>query len=181
MYSVEEILCASFRDNPSVVYAVGESETRRRALITYSIQQARQAGRIYHADHSAAVVLFKNKKPSFIRNVIPTFNLIFKGLRSNTLRIMKKEKLIHAIHQQFQIPDDSVYLWYIGTHPAHCGNGSGSKLLAEILDEFSAKTIILETSVKKNIDWYGKFGFQVYHTEETGNSLLYFLKKDGSL
>lgn len=181
MYSLKEILSNSFTDNFSVISAVGTSRFRRDSLIDYSILQAKHSGKIYDTGYAAALILFKNKKPSFFENCIPVLALIIKSLRWNTLKINKKETIVEAVHAKFSISEDAVYLWYIGTHSSRQGEGLGSKLLAEIIQEFHTKTIILETSVESNVHWYEKFGFTVYHAEYFEGTILYFLKRDSAI
>ena len=178
MYRLKEILSNSFTNNLSVLSAVGTSHSRRDSLIDYSIGQAKRSGKIYDNGYAAALIIFKNKKQSFIRNFIPVLTLVIKSLRGNTFKISRKEKVVLAIHRQHEIPSNAVYLWYIGTHSSKQGEGHGSKLLSEIISEFHCKTIILETSVESNIHWYGRFGFEVYDVEELNGIKLYFLKRE---
>ncbi len=161
MYNLKEILSNSFTDNFSVISAVGTSQYRRDSLIDYSIHQAKRSGKIYDTGYAAALIIFKDKKPSFTENIIPVLTLVIKSLRGNTFKISRKEKIVDVIHSQYAIPSDAVYLWYIGTHSSRQGEGLGSKLLLEIIQEFPAKTIILETSVELNVHWYQKFDFNL--------------------
>ena len=71
------------------------------------------------------------------------------------------------------------YLWFIGVDPEHQNEGIGSILLDDIIEDSERKRrpIYLETSTVKNLPWYKKFGFQIYH-ELNLSYKLFFLKRD---
>ena len=88
------------------------------------------------------------------------------------LKILKRESKI----KQFHPHDQFVYLWFIGVHPHHQGNGCGTKLLNEVLEKYD-KEIYLETSTVNNIPWYKKFGFEIYNEINDFGYKFYMLKK----
>ena len=65
------------------------------------------------------------------------------------------------------------YLWFIGVDPTNQSKGVGSQLMNEIIAEAKehSRIICLETSTIKNIPWYEKFGFVIYHQFDFGYEL----------
>lgn len=181
MSSLKEILSDSFRNNFSIQYAVGQSRQRRDALIQYCIVLTRKYGKIYQSHQSAALVLFRNQKPPLLGNVFSVMRVIIKALRFNTLKVNKREKLVDGIHKLYNLPADAVYLWYIGTREKEQGKGGGTAMLEQIITDWGHRTIYLETSAHRNITWYQRFGFVVYHEERIEDKALFFLARLPSL
>ena len=67
------------------------------------------------------------------------------------------------------------YLWFIGVHPNAQHKGAGSQLMQEIIRESEriSRPLYLETSVVKNVAWYKRFGFGVYHELDLGYTLFF--------
>ncbi|WP_262511119.1 GNAT family N-acetyltransferase [Chitinophaga flava] len=53
-------------------------------------------------------------------------------------------------------------LWFIGVMPGTQRQGIGRQLLREAVAH-SGCPVYLETSMKENVQWYRKNGFEVYH------------------
>jgi ribosomal protein S18 acetylase RimI-like enzyme len=67
------------------------------------------------------------------------------------------------------------YLWFIGVDPEYTNKGAGTRLLHEIIKD-SDRPIYLETSVHRNLSWYQKNGFELYHTLPFPYGPLYLLR-----
>lgn len=71
------------------------------------------------------------------------------------------------------------YLWFIGVDPDFQNTGIGSILLDELVEDskFKKRPIYLETSTLKNLPWYKKFGFNIYHEADLSYKL-FFLNRE---
>jgi hypothetical protein len=98
--STIDILSDAFDGNGSIQYATNNSSKRRKALIRYSYQQARLKGQLYKDGDTAALLIFKDKRVGFLKELPSTLYLVFNSLQFNTLKVAKKEERIKAIHQQ---------------------------------------------------------------------------------
>lgn len=90
---------------------------------------------------------------------------------SRLFKILKREKTIKAK----QPKSDFIHLWYIGVLNSHQNKGEGSKILKEFLELKKNENIpfYLETSTKRNLNFYKKFGFEL--VEEIRDELPYTL------
>lgn len=175
---VIEILTSSFASNLSVNYIVKQDadlELRIRGLMEYAFKVCMAFGKVVLEDdrNACALVLFPDKKGFSLRALAWDIVLLFRvvGLR-NASKILRRETLIKKQH-----PSDRLYyLWFIGVHPAHKGVGIGSDLLTELIADAKVidRPIYLETSTVKNIPWYQKFGFEVYHEIDIGYNLFFY-------
>ncbi len=71
------------------------------------------------------------------------------------------------------------YLWQIAVDPDHQQKGLGSILMEKVTQySFSQqRPIYFEAVILRNVMWYKKLGFTVYHEADL-NSKVFFLKKD---
>jgi len=91
------------------------------------------------------------------------------------LENIKKTLAREAIIKKIQPKEQMYYLWFIGVDPANQNTGIGSELLKELIEDSKLKErpIFLETSTLKNLPWYKKFGFNVYHEAELSYKLFF--------
>ena len=166
---VIDILSSSFKENKSVNLVVGGDNEKIPALMSYSYEMAELTGKIFISENRKAVglILFPRKKKfsfkSFYEDLKLAINVI--GLR-RVPTILKRESLIKKHHPN----DPFIHLWYIGVNPVDSGKGYGGMLLKEII-EFADKKgqdIHLETSTKRNIDFYENHGFENFANIDTG-------------
>lgn len=166
-HKVINILTSAFMNNPSVNYIIKQDRKKRariEALMDYSFEVCFNAGKVLLNDNetACALVSFPDKKKSSMSSFWNDINFVFNvvGLGGIT-KVLQREKIIHANYPNSHI----YYLWFIGVDQDQQNRGEGSKLLIEILKDASdyARPIFLETSVSRNIDWYQKFGFEVYN------------------
>jgi ribosomal protein S18 acetylase RimI-like enzyme len=93
---------------------------------------------------------------------------------SGISKAIEREKEIKSAYPN---PKSMFYLWFIGVKPEHQGQGRGSRLLKRLTEEALKKnrSVFLETSTRRNLPWYKKHGFEIYHEHDFSYNL-YFLK-----
>lgn len=177
---ITEILTYAFEQNASVNYIVKQDELRLiriKRLMEYAFKICCRYGKVVLSDDRNACALVQLKKKKFsIHTLLWDIQLIFyvTGI-ANIPKVLKRESLISKQHPT----DKFYYLWFIGVHPVNKGMGAGSLLLSELVADAHTKQIpiYLETSTIKNIAWYEKFGFQVFHKLNFGYNLFFLQKK----
>lgn len=174
-----DILTESFDTNQSVNYIIKKDNKRVkriRALMDYSFETCRRFGEILMSEdrNACALIVYPDKKKTTLQSISLDLKLIFQcvGFR-NIKKTLRRESLIKKV----QPKESMTYLWFIGVNPEKQGNGIGSRLLSDILENsmMENRPVYLETSTLNNLSWYKKFDFDVYHEEDLGYKL-YFLK-----
>lgn len=176
-----EILVKSFDANSSVNYIIKQDENREKrlnALMNYSFQMCMMFGEVFlSGDNKAcALIMYPDKKKMNLRSILLDLKLIVKSVGfANIKKTLRREKLINDIQPKIL----RSYLWFIGVNPEAQNQGVGSKFLQEIINNSNSKNrpMYLETSTVKNLPWYKKFGFEVYHKHDLPYQL-YFFKRD---
>lgn len=178
---IVSILSSSFQDNKSTNYIVKQDDRRNarlQKLIEYSYEVCSLFGEVFLSNDrkACALILLPEKKRTTLRSIILDARLAFSviGL-SNIKKAMSRESKISKLHPTSLF----YYLWFIGVDPADQGKGIGTDLLNEVIGEAAKQNrpIYLETSTLKNIPWYKKFGFVIYHTLDFGYEL-YCMKRE---
>lgn len=178
---VVAILVNSFNQNQSVNYVVKQDskrEARLRALMEYSFDVCLLFGDVFlTTDKKGCVlVIYPDKKKTTPKSILLDVKMIFNcmGL-SNLKKAINREAAISTVHPSGLI----YYLWFIGVNSINQNKGIGSQLLQDVILEGQKqnRTICLETSALKNLPWYEKFGFSIYHEFDFGYKL-YCLKKE---
>lgn len=164
---IVDILTDAFADNRSVNYVVKQDRhrlTRIRWLMRYAVATGRDFGKVWLSPdrQAAAVTLLPDTKRVSVASVRRDVVLAFlsTGWR-NVHKTLRREAQIKAIHPE----EPFCHLWFLGVEEEFQGQGLGSRLLQEIIDHYEVqrRAIYLETSTLRNIPWYKKFGFKVYH------------------
>ena len=80
-------------------------------------------------------------------------------------------------------PDEpNWFIDHLGVDPARQGDGVGSSLLRFALGKASADglPLFLETGRERNVDYYTRFGFEVFHDEDApgGGPHVWFMRRD---
>ena len=178
---VVNLLVQSFDDNQSVNYIVKQDDKRIqriRVLMDYSFEICSLFGAIYLSNDkkACALIVFPDQKRTTLKSILLDLKLILfcVGL-SGIKKALSRESLIKKI----QPKEKMYYIWFIGTDKSNQHSGIGSKLLQEIIEDADSKKlpIYLETSTLKNLPWYERFGFEIYHKLKLSYTL-YFLKRD---
>lgn len=177
---VVDILTKSFDTNQSVNYIVKQDKDRRKrvsALMDYSFEVCYLFGDVFLSDDkkACALVTYPDKKKTTLKSILLDVKLILScvGLK-NIKKTLARESAINKI----QPKEPKYYLWFIGVDPEYQNEGMGSVLLNEIIEdsEYKKRQIYLETSTLKNLPWYKKFGFDIYHELDLSYKL-FFLKR----
>ncbi len=172
---VVDILSTAFDENRSVNYIIPQDQFRKkriRALMDYSFETCFLSGNVYLSDDEKAVVLvsFPERKKMSFRSILADLKLISKGTGfGNILKVLQREKAISSHY-----PDTPIYyLWFIGVSPGYQNQGIGGRLLTEVIRDAEnlGRPVYLETSTEKNLPWYSKAGFTIYHQMDFGYTL----------
>jgi len=179
---VVSILAASFHDNQSVNFIVKQDTKRLKRierLMEYSFECCLQFGNVFLSDDRkgcALVLLPETRHPSLKSWRLDAWLAISCIGLANLRRTMAREAAIKRLH-----PAGSryYYLWFLAVEPSFQNQGRGTILLNQLMDRARSlsRPVYLETSTLKNIPWYGKFGFSVYHRLDL-NYPLYFMRTD---
>ena len=172
---VVDVLSKSFGDNKSVNYIIKQDrkrDQRIRKLMEYSFDICHLFGNTFLSENKegCALIVMPDKKRTTAKSILLDLKLALSviGL-SNIKKVMNRESIINKLHPKTPF----YYLWFIGVEPADQGNGIGTKLMNDVINEakINHRPIYLETSTLKNIPWYEKFGFIVYHKLDFGYEL----------
>lgn len=177
---VVDILTKSFDTNQSVNYIIKQDAKRVQrvsALMDYSFEICYLFGDVFLSDDkkACALVTYPDKKKTSLKSILLDVKLIFSAVGLNNIKkTLAREGLINKI----QPKELKYYLWFIGVDPEFQNEGIGSVLLSEIIEdsEHKRRPIYLETSTLKNLPWYKKFGFDIYHELDLSYKL-FFLQR----
>lgn len=178
---IVDILTKSFETNQSVNYIVKQDEKRLKrikALMDYSFEVCCLFGNVFLSDNNnaCALILYPDKKKTTIKSILLDINLILSCVGiGNIKKTLARESMIKKI----QPKEPMYYLWFIGVDPEYQNVGIGSVFLDELIEDSRVKErpIYLETSTLKNLPWYQKFDFNVYHEADL-NYKLFFLRRE---
>ncbi|MFZ6023857.1 MAG: GNAT family N-acetyltransferase [Bacteroidota bacterium] len=178
---VVDILTKSFENNQSVNYIAKQDEKklkRIRALMDYSFEVCYMFGDVFLSDDkkACALVLYPDKKKTTLKSVLLDIKLILSCIGIENI---KKTLAREALIKKLQPKELMYYLWFIGVYPEYQNEGIGSILLNEVIEdsEHKKRPIYLETSTLKNLPWYQKSGFNIYHELDLSYKL-FFLKRE---
>jgi Acetyltransferase (GNAT) family len=170
-----DILTQSFEDNRSVNYIVKQDRKRKQriqSLMSYSFDTCQLFGDVFFSEDkkACALLVYPDKKKSSLKSVWLDIKLAFSCIGvSNLGKALNRESTIKRGHPKAMLS----YLWFIGVKPSEQGEGSGSKLLSELIEKCKSegRIICLETSTERNLPWYRKFGFTIYNNLSFGFNL----------
>ncbi|TQM51760.1 acetyltransferase (GNAT) family protein [Arcticibacter tournemirensis] len=178
---IVDILTKSFETNRSVNYIVKQDEKRIKrvsALMDYSFEVCYAFGDVFLSDDkkACALVLYPDKKKTTVKSILLDLKLILSCVGiENIKKTLNRESMIKKI----QPKEIMYYLWFIGVDPVYQNTGIGSVFLDELIEDSKLKRrpIYLETSTLKNLPWYQKYGFNIYHEADLSYKL-FFLKRE---
>jgi len=178
---VVSILAASFHDNQSVNFIVKQDTKRLKRierLMEYSFESCLQFGNVFLSDDRkgcALVILPETRQASLKSWRLDAWLAISCIGLANLRRTMARESAIKRLHP---VEARYYYLWFLGVEPSCQNQGTGTKLLRQLIDRACSlsRSIYLETSTLKNIPWYEQFGFSIYHRLDLSYQL-YFMRK----
>jgi ribosomal protein S18 acetylase RimI-like enzyme len=178
---IVNILTKSFDDNKSVNYIINQDRKRSeriRGLMGYSYDLCELFGDIFITEDKTgcALVMKPELKNNTLKSILLDAKFAIKCLGlGNIKKAMSRESKIKQGHPKGL----KYYLWFIGVEPTQQNMGIGSKLMRKVIEEAEKqnRTICLETSTLRNLPWYEKFGFSIYHEFDFGYKL-YCLKRE---
>lgn len=178
---VVDILTKSFDTNQSVNYIIKQDKKRVqrvRSLMDYSFEVCYLFGDVFLSDDKkgCALITYPDKKKTTVKSILLDVKLILSAVGvKNIKKTLAREGKINKMHPKKPM----YYLWFIGVDPEHQNEGIGSILLDDIIEDslHKKRPIYLETSTLKNLPWYKKFGFQIYHELDLSYKL-FFLKRE---
>jgi ribosomal protein S18 acetylase RimI-like enzyme len=174
---IVDILAKSFETNQSINYIVEQDHKRLkriRALMEYSFEMCYLFGKVLLSDNknACALILYPDKKKTTVKSILLDVKLIISciGLKNIKKTLVRESKI-----KKIQPQKEMYYLWFIGVDPEWQHKGIGSAFLAEIIKDSQNKKrpVFLETSTLKNIPWYKKFDFHIYHELNLGYKLFF--------
>ena len=181
---VIEILAECFEANKSVNWIVKQDSKRKERiahLMDYSFEACIDTGQIYLTDDLTGVIICNDStdKLPILEEAYLTAQFVIKvtGL-IGIKKALRREEYIKQFHPK---DEEFIYLWFMGLKKEAQGRGVGSAMLQEIIDRSNKEQIpiYLETSTDANLPFYGKNGFEIYHTspEEMFGFKLYFMRR----
>ncbi|MFN8436406.1 MAG: GNAT family N-acetyltransferase [Cytophagales bacterium] len=177
-------LTEAFYENASVNFVVSGKRNKRKAirnLMNYALELTELFhGEVFSSSdaRSCAVVFYKNTGHSYskLKLIFLEIQLLLTSIcLGHLFRVLNREKL----KAKFYSPKPHVYIMFLGVHPYVQGQGKGTELLLQIIDKANLlqQDIYLETSNPRNIPFYIKQGFELYHTLNEAPQLFFFHKK----
>lgn len=162
-----DILTKSFDDNKSTNWAVKSDKKRKsriRKLMLYAHDICKKQDGVFISDDNKAAIIFDFPRTAKygLSRLIQDLKFIVGVISPERLfKVLKRESYIKKYHPK----DDFIYLWFLGVDPESQGKGVGGALLNELVLIADNKKIpiYLETSNPRNLTFYKKFGFSVYH------------------
>lgn len=173
--TVIDILCQSFDTNISVNYVVkqgGKREKRIRKLMEYSFDVCIMFGTVYLSKdkNACALTLLPDLKKMTLKSILLDLKMAFSCIGLTRLKkVLARDSKIKNSYPAKPI----LYLWFIGVNAKEQNKGIGSELLQKLIkqSELLQRPIYLETSMKPNVHFYEKHGFEVYKELDFGHKL----------
>lgn len=181
---VIEILSECFETNKSVNWIIKQDAKRVeriRYLIDYSFDTCIETGHIYLTEDLSGAIVCSNSddKLPVLEEAYLTLRFVLKVTGITGIgKALRREKYINQFHPKDQ---EFIYIWFIGLKKNEQGKGLGPAMLQEVIDRSNEEQIpiYLETSNERNLNFYKKHGFDVYHIapEDVFGFKLYFLRR----
>lgn len=180
---VLDLLTYAFEENLSVKNVVkpkGNHWENVYALMLYAYKLCSLYGDIFLSEDkkACAFILYPDQRKNTVKTRLWELQLMFEGIGlSKANKVSRQQKMLDSI-----LPDLNghpyLYLWLLGVKPEHQFLGSGTKLLKDLLlySERKNRAMCLRTSSSQNMNFYKKFGFEVYSTLNLGYELNFLWK-----
>jgi GNAT superfamily N-acetyltransferase len=181
---VTELLAECIDKNKSVNWIVKQDANRKeriRHLIDYSFEICIAAGQIYLTEDQNGVLIYSlsDDKLPFLEEAWQTARFLINVTGIDGIgKAFRRERYVTSFH-----PTDHefIYIWFLAVDKSMQGKGVGTALLAELITICNETNlpIYLETSEVRNVTFYQKHGFEIYHISDEAmfGFKLYFLKK----
>jgi ribosomal protein S18 acetylase RimI-like enzyme len=179
-----ELLAECLDTNKSINWIVKQDSQRKeriRHLIDYSFDACIDSDQICLTDDQNGVIIssLSDDKLPFLEEAYLTARFIFKVTGLDGIgKAWRREEYVKSYHPQ---DHEYIYLWFIAVDKTEQGKGIGSKMIKGIIDKSNIESlpIYVETSDERNLKFYQKHGFEIYHTSEVElfGFELYFLRR----
>jgi len=164
---IAEILTRSFNDNQSANWVIGAGKKRIKKLTglmnyAYSLCVINDGVYLSKDNQGAIIFDYPNRSTYTFKRFLEDINFILQVIGLGRLVcVLRRENYIKKYHPK----TDYIYLWFLGVNPEKQGKGTGEKLLQDLLDiaDKEELPVYLETSTPRNLNFYKKFGFYIYH------------------
>ncbi len=147
----------------------------------YSFETCIGTGQIFLTDDLTGAIISSNSedKLPILEEAYLTIQFVWKVTGIDGIaKTLRRERYITQYHPK---DHEFIYIWFIGLKKTEQGRGVGSAVLQEIINRSNQEQIpiYLETSTERNLNFYKKHGFEVYHIppEEMFGFKLYFLRR----
>lgn len=176
---VLDIISTAFYDNKSVNYVIKQGKNNIdsiKSLVDYSFKLCVNFGEVWIDEDEIGCLMFLNphdKKVS-LASLRWDLQLAIECIGISRIgKVLGRESEIKRNHPKTPF----IHLWFIGVIPEQQRKGVGSKLMDIVIKKAKdlALPIYLETSVLKNLDWYKKYGFNIYNEIKFSDHNLFLL------
>lgn len=175
------IITNTFDQNPSVNIVIGEGGDRRKKigrLAEYAFVKAlNRDGAFLSENGKGAALCFLSDSGHFsLKEIYFEARFALSIPIKKVIQTLKRESYI----KKYRYKGKHLYFWFLGVEK---DGGSAVFELRDYLFKQSAKEqlpILLETSVRRNMEVYERYGFKVYHTwRDSGNGkALWFMIRE---
>jgi GNAT superfamily N-acetyltransferase len=179
-----ELLSECVETNKSVNWIVkqdAKKQERIRHLMDYSFDACIDLEEIYLTPDQNGVIIctMSDDKLPFLEEAYLTARFVLKVTGIDGVgKALRREEYVNSFHPH---DHEFIYIWFIAVDKTMQGKGIGAKMMQEIIDKSNRENvpIYVETSEERNLKFYQKHGFEVYHVsdEEIFGFKLYFLRR----
>ncbi len=165
---VTATLTSAFNQDPVMNWFVRQDERHDEvlaSLIEHMLGQYMEGGWAIAAEDGSCATLWSRPGASAAgMGIIDQIAMLPRILRTCTFRRLPRVlKVMSALDEHHPHEPDHFYLFMIGVHADHQGQGLGSTILAKALETVDAEGMpaYLENSNPKNMPLYERHGFKV--------------------
>lgn len=163
---VVEILTEAFDTNITVNYIVKQDKKRVqriKALMNYAFDMCQQYGHIYLSkdENACALVVYPHKRKFSFQTLYHEIKLCWTvfGLGS-VIKILQHESIVRKNYPVKEL----CHLLFLGVKKDEARQGLGTQILRQVIESHKAISlpVYIETSMKENVPFYERNGFEVY-------------------
>jgi hypothetical protein len=173
--TIVDLLCKTFDTNISANFIVKQDNKRKerlRVLMNYAFDICYMFGNIYLSTNkdACALTLLPDHKKTTLKTIKLELKLVFNCIGLNRIfKVLNRERKLKS----YQPKKPIIYLWVFGVDKDQQSKGTGSRLLRELIQESEKqkRAIYLETSMEKNLIFYKKNGFEIFHELNVGHKI----------
>ena len=152
---------------------------RMHILMGYLFDIAMLFGEVIISDDqkSCLMIKYSDRIKSDFKTIALELNLAFRCIGiTRVFKVLKRQRVAkyHRIREKHVVP------MILGVKEEAQGGGAGARFMMEVNKHYRNNTlpVVLDTASELNVRLYSKFGFKVYHVDESLGFKLYFLRRD---